>query len=1128
MAMRKTSILLIVLVLFIFCAGFVGYAYVVFNGVVYDKISSKGIGGVTVKLRDPVTYQTRYAETNSSGYWRIAFDIGGPTYENQYRLGRIPWSISYSLAGYQEAEAYINKTIQTEYEFLHPMYSTSCTAYMLKKEYKVELLCKAIDLEGNSINGVLFEVNKSGQPIAKSTRDNSGSWTSTLRFPITDYSDVTRIDISSYTFIATKEGWYFDNLVSTTGPLTKIDEVLARKEINFQGYYGISGKVVDSSGVGIPSVLVTIYNKSGAKISAIETDANGDFTFQANNTSHLVSGLVTVKLEKEGYNFSENNISIKEPVKLSINGKQEPSLVTNDSKSNVNDSNLSAPSKRIAIGQAHIVAVTSGGSVSSTGSNDFGQCNTGNWHEIIAVAAGNNHTVGLDSIGNVLAVGDDSSGQCNVEGWSDISDIACGYSYTIGLKKNGTVLIAGQLANGLSENSKMTDIVAVAAGLEHFVGLKRNGTVVAIGSNEYGQCNVEKWQGIIAIAAGYYHTIGLKADGTVVAIGFNGDKQIEVSDWAGIISVASSKYCSVGLTSTGKVNLACSSFSDINSVLNWSDIIGIAAGDSCIAAIKSNGGVIVAGDNSTYMTETSKWMDITIPYRVTGTVKNGIGVAIEGVTVSCSEISAVTDASGFFSIEGLRGICEIIPQKEGYSFSPEHIETSLLRKHVDFVSRYCVSGVVSFEVECQADLSGIAMNHEGITVYSDIKGAYRFDNIDREITISPQKPGYRFYPKELVLSRPNKSANFTAYFVVEGKVTTSDNAGIPSVEVINGETSVLTDTNGHFEITIPGPSVLSIVKKGYSFKPQILEIKEPLSGISVEGALAAIAPVQPINDVYLVERLTTDGQPKSNPKLSPNGSKLVYAVQDMKEGNEFSWSIYAFDMENRAAFPVTDEAGTDQPAWLPNNDEIVYLNFGIAQKPLLAIRSISGGGEGYIGNMIPIGDYPQYPDVDSAGRLIVLQTRLQNKEYIFSINIDGSNMKKLTEGSQPNWNSDGTEVLYTRTINSYSQLMIWTYTNRTTLLTDGKCNNLFPSYSPDGQWISFISDRDGGYQLYLMKVDGNEVTQLTRGEAEIYYCNWGADGWIYFVSDSGSSMGKVIDPTLWIYSDIWRLNPLLK
>ena len=51
-----------------------------------------------------------------------------------------------------------------------------------------------------------------------------------------------------------------------------------------------------------------------------------------------------------------------------------------------------------------------------------------------------------------------------------------------------------------------------------------------------------------------------------------------------------------------------------------------------------------------------------------------------------------------------------------------------------------------------------------------------------------------------------------------------------------------------------------------------------------------------------------------------------------------------------------------------------------------------------------------------------------------------------------------------------------------TMLTEGPANDLSPTWSPDGDRIAFVSDRDGAWDIYTMNaVDGSGVVRLTNG-----------------------------------------------
>lgn len=74
-----------------------------------------------------------------------------------------------------------------------------------------------------------------------------------------------------------------------------------------------------------------------------------------------------------------------------------------------------------------------------------------------------------------------------------------------------------------------------------------------------------------------------------------------------------------------------------------------------------------------------------------------------------------------------------------------------------------------------------------------------------------------------------------------------------------------------------------------------------------------------------------------------------------------------------------------------------------------------------------------------------------------------------------------------------------------TNLTNNPANDSNPLWSPDGQHIAFESDRDGSYQIYWMDADGSNVTQLTSNKAD-HYLNINLDNRMNSWSPDGSKI----------------------
>lgn len=65
-------------------------------------------------------------------------------------------------------------------------------------------------------------------------------------------------------------------------------------------------------------------------------------------------------------------------------------------------------------------------------------------------------------------------------------------------------------------------------------------------------------------------------------------------------------------------------------------------------------------------------------------------------------------------------------------------------------------------------------------------------------------------------------------------------------------------------------------------------------------------------------------------------------------------------------------------------------------------------------------------------------------------------------------------------------------------ITHSTSKNRQPVWSPDGQWISFITTRSGDWNVYKMKKDGSSVTRLTTDSGFHLEPSWGVNNKILF------------------------------
>jgi len=388
--------------------------------------------------------------------------------------------------------------------------------------------------------------------------------------------------------VASPLGGY--RFVNWTGNVATVANVTAASTtITMNSNYSITANFVV-----IPPVQysLTISSTGGGSVT---TPGQGAFTYNAGTVVNLVAS------PPGGYRF------VSWTGDVGTIGNVRAASTTIIMNGNYRITAVFTANFMVSAGERHTVGLKSDGTVVAVGSNDYGQCNVGNWTGIVQVAAGGYHTVGLKSNGTVVAAGYNANGQCNVGSWADIVQVAAGLYHTVGLKSDGTVVAVGYDFWWQCNVGEWTGIVQVSAGGYHTVGLKSNGTVLAVGYNYHGQCGVSSWTDIVQVAAGLYHTVGLKSNGTAIAVGDNYYGQRNVGGWSNIVQVAAGGYHTVGLRSNSTlVATGANDYGQCNTG-SWTGIVQVAAGGYHTVGLRSDGTVAAVGWNEYGQCNVGSW-----------------------------------------------------------------------------------------------------------------------------------------------------------------------------------------------------------------------------------------------------------------------------------------------------------------------------------------------------------------------------------------------------------------------------------------------------------------------------------------------------------------------------------------
>ena len=123
-------------------------------------------------------------------------------------------------------------------------------------------------------------------------------------------------------------------------------------------------------------------------------------------------------------------------------------------------------------------------------------------------------------------------------------------------------------------------------------------------------------------------------------------------------------------------------------------------------------------------------------------------------------------------------------------------------------------------------------------------------------------------------------------------------------------------------------------------------------------------------------------------------------------------------------------------------------------------------------------------------------------DAIYLMDADGQNQTRLDEGIQPALSPDCTKIAFVSGRDGDPEIyVIGVDGQNLTQLTHNGVSDSWPDWSPDGSKIVFASDRDGPSHVYVMDSDGQNAIPLTNSALGDYEPAWSPNGTqIAFVS----------------------------
>lgn len=238
---------------------------------------------------------------------------------------------------------------------------------------------------------------------------------------------------------------------------------------------------------------------------------------------------------------------------------------------------------------------------------------------------------------------------------------------------------------------------------------------------------------------------------------------------------------------------------------------------------------------------------------------------------------------------------------------------------------------------------------------------------------------------------------------------------------------------------------------------------------------------------------------------SPDGQQLVYQAS-----NGTNNEIYTVGWNGliEAQRLLSDSADGNYPVWSPDGNKIAFFSRRLGHWALFTMN-LDGTNQKALTDNTVFGSAASWSP-DSSKLVFNPWHNTEAPPFIAAVNSDGTNYRELTKGRNddhnPLWSPTSDTILFSSW--KSGRLQIYSIQPDGTglvQLTNSRGGNDEPVWSPDGTKIAFVSWRDSKYpndckdgdcnfEIYVMNADGSNQTRITNNPAEDWAPVWSPDG----------------------------------
>ena len=225
-------------------------------------------------------------------------------------------------------------------------------------------------------------------------------------------------------------------------------------------------------------------------------------------------------------------------------------------------------------------------------------------------------------------------------------------------------------------------------------------------------------------------------------------------------------------------------------------------------------------------------------------------------------------------------------------------------------------------------------------------------------------------------------------------------------------------------------------------------------------------------------KISTEQEYHGYPGPSPEGTHVVFNSRVIDEAGNSQMEIFTANISTGETYRLTyNPSFDDSGRWSPDGSEIIFYS---NRDGSMDLWKISVNESGY-----PLEPAVKVLESDARehcgrwsfdGNYIVYESDKTGVNHLWMITSDGYNETQLTfdenQNGYPAWHPSGDYIVYNKQTSTSSNLHILS-------LLDGETKRLtmnqmgvdaHPTWSSDGKYIAFHSDRAGNFDIWIMEI----------------------------------------------------------